>query len=228
MVVALDIKDAQAMASAWYIVSHSTDYNNVNYSRTVLFKFDATWVFPTPADFENGFRTTYIDGHTPDAWYMNIMPVWQTSGIIPSGPYGNENQMLGPAASYAQNSYTAGIELNQKQPYGILWTITNWAHSGGTQKALANFNPYAEWIDPNDGYQTYRFFYSNGYCCGVPRDWFYNGAPHGQPSDTDDQRVQWPFLLDQGVGFNLITTDNVIPMDQYLRNEGKRNLSYMR
>jgi hypothetical protein len=132
---------------------------------------------------------------------MHIMPVWQTSGISPylpgpNGPYGpyrSESAMLAQVANYAQTSYTAGIELNQKQPYGILWTIANWANTGGTQKALANFNPYAEWINPNDGYGTYQFFYSNGYCCGVPRNWFYNGAPTASLPTRTIKELSGPF-----------------------------------
>ena len=128
---------------------------------------------------------------------------------------------------------TVGTEVNLKQNPGILSSLYNWGDTsgpGGTiGRALGNFNPYAEYIaDGADqsNYNNYQYFYSNGYCCAFLTGYFYNGAPNGQPSDTQDQRPDWDFILANRNGFNLITTDNVLPMGQYLYNRGQRNGSY--
>jgi hypothetical protein len=227
MVIALDIKDSNSMMAAWRVIADNWDWQGTEYTFSTLFKFDATYVFPQYGNFQNAFNTRYLGFQRADYNYMNIIPVWQTSGINPNGGYGSEEAMVNAAINYSYPAYTVGIEMNQKQPGGIGSGIPSYIYGTGAPLALANFNPYAEWIDPNDSYGTYQFFYSNGYCCGVPRNWFYNGAPYGQRSDTDDQRTQWPFLLDEGIGFNLITTDNVVPMLRYLQNEGRRNISYL-
>jgi hypothetical protein len=219
------------MQAAWKVIAFNRVWTGYPYYASTFFKFDATWVFPGTVNFESAFTSHYISQYAPDSSYMNIMPVWQTSGITPYrpdgtlAPYGSEQEMYNAVYYYSYKPYTVGLEFNQKQVGGILQTIVLNIFDS-SDLASANFNPYAEYIDPNDGYGTYQFFYSNGYCCGRPRDWFYNGSPFGQPSDTDDLRTQWGFLLDSGLGFNLITTDNVLPMRQYLVNEGRRNTSY--
>jgi glycerophosphoryl diester phosphodiesterase len=227
IVVALDIKDGNAMQAAWRVVASNNDYKGTPYVESVFFKFDAAWVYPYFDNFKNAFNSHYAGNGTysnPDWIVMNIMPVFQTSAISPR-LYGSEDQVLSAIRTYEGQAAVLGVEVNLKQSPGILSRIPAWK-VGSTSTALANFNPYAEWIDANDPYQTYRFFYSNGYCCSVPRDWFYFGGLSGQPSDTNDLRLDWNFLLDQGIGFNLITTDNVLPMAQYLYQEGRRNTSY--
>lgn len=224
VVLALDIKDANAMNAAWQVVARNLDYHGYSYAYTTFIKFDAAWVFPSYDKFQAAFSGHAL-GSNPDYSYMNIMPVFQTSSIQP-GLYGSEGNMQYEAEIYAQQPYTVGIEMNAKQLYGIGSGVSI-IISQQYKVALANFNPYAEWINPNDQYGTYQFFYSNGYCCGVPRNWFYNGAPYNQPSDTDDQRLSWPFLFSEGWGFNFITTDNVLPMNTYLASQGYRNTSYL-
>ena len=234
IVVSLDIKDSNSMQAAWEVVARNNDYKGEGYFATTFFKFDAASVFPWPSDFEAAFSDYYAGGRNPDYDYINIMPVYQTSGIAP-GKYGSEAQELASMQAYITGNVaaTVGTEVNLKQNPGILSSLYNWGDTsgpGGTiGRALGNFNPYAEYIaDGADqsNYNNYQYFYSNGYCCAFLTGYFYNGAPNGQPSDTQDQRPDWDFILANRNGFNLITTDNVLPMGQYLYNRGQRNGSY--
>jgi glycerophosphoryl diester phosphodiesterase len=225
IVISLDIKDASALQAAWYVVATNKDFNGNSYYQTTFFKFDAAWVYPRLSDFIAAFSNTWWAGGYwfSDAFYLNIMPVFQTSGIAPN-LYGSELGEQQAMATYAQSKMTniVGVEVNQKDYGGNASTLTEFM-SVQSYGALANFNPYREYTR-NDGYNTAAFFYSNGYCCGVPRDWFYNGAPYNQPSDFNDRRLDLTFILNQQ--FNFITTDNVLAVAQTLWNQGRRNTSY--
>jgi hypothetical protein len=229
VVIALDIKDTSSMMSAWQVVARNYDFNGQPYTNSIFFKFDAAHVYPQPWNFQGAFNTYYLGYASADYYFMHIMPVFQTSGIAP-GLYGSESAALSAMQNYAAPSayvkYTAGVEVNLKQNPGILDSLYNAGDTGYIQVALANFNPYAEWINPNDPSQTYQFFYSNGYCCAQLSNYFYNGAPNGQSSDTADQRYDWGFILANYNGFNLITTDNPLAMGYYLWQRGQRNTSY--
>jgi glycerophosphoryl diester phosphodiesterase len=225
VVLALDIKDNTSMSSAWQVVARNEDYNGTLYAYSTFFKFDAAWVFPTYSDFQSAYSSHVVNPIYDDYNYMNIMPVFQTSGIAPN-LYGSESNELSADIDYLRQPYTVGTEVNLKQNPGILSTLYNEGYSGATQKALGNFNPYAEWINPNDPSQSYQFYYSNGYCCAQLSQYFYNGAPNNQPSDTMDQRYDWNFILANQNGFNIITTDNPLAMGYYLWERGQRNTSY--
>jgi glycerophosphoryl diester phosphodiesterase len=233
IVVSLDIKDSNSMMSAWQVVARNSDYKGNPYTQTIFFKFDAAHVFQFLGNFADAFNTHYFSPNAPDSAAMNIMPVYQTSGIA-SGLYGSEARELLSMQTYVTGSPSViGTEVNLKQNPGILSSLYNWGDTSGQGgsigRALGNFNPYAEYIAPGadqSNYNNYKYFYSNGYCCAYLPEYFYNGAPNGQPSDTADQRPDWNFILANRNGFNLITTDNVLPMGLYLYNRGQRNGSY--
>jgi hypothetical protein len=235
VVLSLDVKNGNDAAAAWKVVAFNFDWKGFYYYNTVFFKMDAAWNYRYPTDFINAFsKTSWIcDQHNPntfppctnnDSAYIKFMPVFQTSGIAPN-LYGSESAELAAMQAYADQPYTVGIEVNLKENPGILSSLYNWGDSGGTPKALANFNPYKEWtadnVDKTD-YNNYKYFYSNGYCCAFLKQYFYNGAR----SDTQDQRPDWNFILANRNGFNFITTDNSLAMGMYLWNRGQRNTSY--
>jgi glycerophosphoryl diester phosphodiesterase len=238
VVLSLDIKNGSDAQAAWKVVATNYDYHGLNYYNTAFFKMDAAWNFPYPADFTNAFSNTYYvctvgnfcNGTTyKDSDYIKFMPVFQTSGIA-QDLYGSESAELAAMQAYADQPYTVGMEVNLKQNPGILSSLYNWGDSGATHKALAGFNPYKEWTakdapDPNN-YFYYQYFYSNGYCCAFLNQYFYNGAPEGRPSDTQDQRPDWAFILANRNGFNFITTDNSLAVGNYLWKRGQRNTSY--
>lgn len=237
VVLSLDIKNGSDAMAAWYVVATNYDYHGFNYYNTAFFKMDAANNFPYPYNFINYFSNSYnvctvgnfCSGKTyNDSNYIKFMPVFQTSGIAPN-LYGSESNMLAAMQDYASTYNTVGIEVNLKQNPGILSSLYNWGDSGATPKALADFNPYKEYVaggvDPTN-YFNYQYFYSNGYCCAFLNQYFYNGAPNHQPSDTQDQRPDWSFILANRNGFNFITTDNPLAMGQYLWNRGQRNTSY--
>jgi glycerophosphoryl diester phosphodiesterase len=230
VVISLDVKDANDAVAAWFVVANNSDFNGQGYWQTVFFKMDAAWNFPWPTDFKNKFRNYgwACRCGTTDDNYIKFMPVFQTSGIQP-GLYGSESAELSAMQAYNSYPFTVGIEVNLKQNPGILTSLYNWGDSGATPKALADFNPYKEWTLGNvdaTNYLNYQYFYSNGYCCAYLSNYFYNGAPHGQPSDSQDQRPDWSFILANRNGFNFLTTDNPLAMGNYLWNRGQRNTSY--
>jgi glycerophosphoryl diester phosphodiesterase len=233
IVIGLDIKDDSAAQAAWQVVAHNYDYFGTPYAQTVFFKAAAT-NYPQPWIFQQAFNGHTISPSFEDWNAMNFMPVYQTGMIKEtvfwpnSGGFG-EWELLNSLTNYVQTynyPFFVGAEVDLKDDPGILTTLYNKnTTSGGPQITMGNFNPYAEWIDPNDPYQTPRFFNSNGYCCSAPRDWFFNGSPYGLPSDGNDLRLSWDFLYNHS-NFNMITTDNVVPMNTWLANRGKRNTGY--
>jgi glycerophosphoryl diester phosphodiesterase len=230
VVLALDIKDNNAMQAAWSVVARNKDFHGVPYTSSVFFKFDASYIYPMPANFQAAFSGHDLGMSQPDYYYMNIMPVFQTSAIRPSGPYRNEGGVATAAATYLAQNYVVGVELHQKQYGGILtgtYSIVNNETSLGRYynqgKAIAQFIPYAEWINPNDPSKTYQFFYSNGYCCAQLSNYFYNGAPNGQPSDTQDLRYDWNFAWTNNRGNTFLTTDNSQAFGYWLWQQGFRN-----
>jgi hypothetical protein len=198
--------------------------------KTVFFKMDAAWNFKYAIDFLTYFSGTYYacNCYYNDSYYIKFMPVFQTSGIAPN-LYGSEATMLAAMKVYASISNTVGMEVNLKKNPGILSSLYNWGDSGATPLALAEFNPYKEYtystVNKTD-YNNYQYFYSNGYCCAFLKQYFYNGLPNGQDSDTQGQRPDWNFILANRNGFNFITTDNPLSMGNYLWNRGQRNTSY--
>jgi glycerophosphoryl diester phosphodiesterase len=229
VVLALDIKDANAMQTTFHVLAPNHDFNGITMVSSTIFKFDAAHIYRTPEDFQADFDGNELGMNQPDYNFMNIMPVYQTSHVAP-GLYGNEVAILDSVDSYLASGFTAGVELNMKQYGGILTNTYNtvWRSSGNQNQALAQFNPYAEWINPNDPTQTYQFFYSNGYCCAPLSNYFYNDPRYGWPSDTQDLRYDWNFVWTNNQGIKLITTDNSQAMGYWLWQQGKRNTNYFR
>ncbi|MBB6142990.1 glycerophosphoryl diester phosphodiesterase [Silvibacterium bohemicum] len=223
-VFTLDVKDGTSLQAVWKLIAQTGFY------RVAILKYDAAYTYMWPATLQSDFnKLMYVTKNSsdPDSNYVKVMPVYQTSGIAP-GRFGSEPRELASMQAYNAFPFTAGMEVDLKQNPGILTSLYNWGDSG-TPRALANFNPYKEWVASGadqTNYVNYQFFNSNGYCCSFLSQYFYNGAPNGQPSDTADQRPDWSFILANRNGFNFITTDNPLAMGSYLWQRGQRNTSY--
>jgi glycerophosphoryl diester phosphodiesterase len=232
-VLALDIKDTNALSYAWRTIAENKAWDGQPFSFHVFFKIDAGWNYKNgPSDFQNQFsshlQVQYQNvAYLPDWQWMYIMPVLQTSSA-------SQDQLDGVANVNANVelwktfSRTVGVELDQKEPGGNLsQASSNW----GNSTSLANFMPYAEWISPSDHYNTYLFFNSNGYCCSSLQKYLYPGGYDGGgvpiPADNTDQRYDWSFILYGATRFNLVTTDNVLPVLNSLSSAGMRNTGRM-
>jgi GH18 family chitinase/lysophospholipase L1-like esterase len=235
MVLTLDIKDQATAAAAWQVVACTDesvpctyDYLGNSYANTTLFKIAAR-NFKTTAAVEQ----TFAAGPGPSA--AHLFPYFGTANIAPgvfgSGPSGGESPITQTIYAYETdpNLHVSAVEVDLKQPNGILTLTTDFAktnsNTGGTER-VGNFSPYVEYWDPSDpGHTTPEFFSKYGYCCETLADYYFNGSPYGLPSDTDDQRASQPFILSNN--FTIITADDAINWVQTLKGLGLRVTKYL-
>lgn len=238
MVLSLDIRDATMAKAAWNVINSSLDGYGRNYARTTLFKVPAK-AFASAQDVVNTFPG--------NGYSANFQPVYNTGDIAP-GPmpqnqldfggtdvnsaatgYGSEDAIIRSLDEFEANLgiNVAGVEIQIKQINGILTQVLNQAkmnYRTHLREAVTVFSPYVDYYAPGDtGRTDPLFFKTNAFCCVRLSDFYYNGAPNGQPSDTDDRRGDLNYLLQQG--FNSITYDNPADYTTRLAAMGKRNLS---
>jgi GH18 family chitinase/glycerophosphoryl diester phosphodiesterase len=234
-VLALDIKDASSAQAAWQVVAANGDYLGRPYANSVLFKING-FTYPTPTDFETAFSGHSFPGLTnPDGTpivdyqMLNYWPVFNTN-MVTSGSFGSEGAIIDTIKSFQQKHEYVATELNYKQNGGILAPVLFQTHQDpttGLQVSIGDFNPVAEWIDPNDPANTPMFYRIDGSCC-IALSAFYQPpveTPDGTLEDTADNRTDYTFIINNG--FNIITTDNATSLSQLLDDEGKRNLCHM-
>lgn len=240
MVLSLDIRDPKIASAAWAVVSKNSDYKGRNYILTTLFKVPAKW-FATPRDVE----ITFPSG--PGFYTPNFVPVYNTADIAPGaivdtlfggvdvgpGPsgYGSETAIIQSIKDFENdvNIHVAGVEVSVKQSGGILTDVLKAARTNfrtGQPMAVGIFSPFADYYAPSDPNRVDPlFFKTDGYCCVRLSDFYYNGGPNGQPSDTADSRSSLLYLSVQN--FDFVTTDNPVSYDSQFAAVGKRVLSHI-
>ena len=223
MVLSLDIRDPRTAAAAWVVIANSRDYLGRSYAASTLFKVVAK-AFRTPADFKSNFS------FGPGYQAVNYWPVYNTSDIAPD-VFGDEQSLILHLRNFQSDPTikVSAVEIQMKQTPGILNLLLENARENpftGRAQSVTVFSPYVDYYAPGDTAKTDPlFFRTNGYCCVRLSDFYYNGAPNGQPSDTADNRGSFSFV--DGTGFNSVTTDNAATYAAQLRGRGKRNISYM-
>jgi len=233
-VIALDIKDAASAQAAWAVVASNTDYLGRPYAQSVLFKINAS-AFPTVASFQAAFSgISFPDVLNPDgtqAHDYNLIrywPVYSTSAIS-ANQFGGEQAIIDSILDFQKAGIGVLTEINLKQDGGILAPVLAQTQViNGKPIRVGNFNPVAEWIDPNDSTQTPQFYSTDGSCCVKLSSFFQPPTPtdDGVLEDTEDNRPDINFIINNG--FNMITTDNVVTTEQLLSSLGKRNTCYIR
>ena len=240
MVLALDLRDARVASASWAVIANSKDYLGRSYAASTLFKIPAK-AFTTPADVE----ATFAFG--PGAGAANFQPVYNTGDIapgaiadnlfggidVPLGPsgYGSEDNIIKSLQAFENdpNINVTAVEIQIKQQGGILTSVLNAARNNsrtGQPASITVFSPYVDYFAPSDTGKTNPLFYqTNGYCCVPLSNFYYNGTPNNQPSDTADNRGNLDYLVQQS--FNSVTTDNPEDYNARLAALGKRNISYM-
>ena len=199
-VLALDIKDDAAAQACWNLVKAHTDYRGRPYSQSVVFKMPGR-VYKSVAAFAQAFGNDYTS--------VLFWPFYGTNDISPGtsaidNTYGTESALVAGfgneyAITYSIGNFQqspvqlVGTEVNLKQPGGILTTVLAAAKRNDSAPAsVGSFNPEAKYIDPSDTTRTAQFFWAAGpnaaHCCYKLADFYYDGAPSNQPSDTADDR----------------------------------------
>jgi len=239
MVLALDIRDATIAQGAWKVIVDTNDYQGHSYAQTTLFKVPAN-AFASPQDVEAAFR------YGPGSGAAYFQPVYNTGDIAPGAMprnqldfggtdvnsaatgYGSEFAIIQNlhALEQDQNLRIAAVEIQIKQINGILTQVLATAKTNyrtGQRESVTVFSPYVDYYAPSDtGHTDPLFFKTTAFCCVRLSDFYYNGSPNGQPSDTDDRRGDLSYLLQQG--FNSITYDNPAGYTARLAALGKRNI----
>jgi len=239
MVLALDIRDARTANAAWQVINNGYDYLGRNYLLETLFKVPAK-AFATPSDVEVALPAG------PSRYPAYFQPVYNTGDIAP-GPmpqnqldfggtdvnsadtgYGSESEIIHSLQGFENdaNITVAAVELQIKQIGGILTSVLSAAKTNsrtGLRESVTVFSPYVDYYAPSDtGHTDPLFFKTTAFCCVRLSDFYYDGTPNGQPSDTDDKRGDLNYLLQQG--FNSITYDNPAGYTARLAALGKRNI----
>ncbi len=244
MAISLDLRDAATAAAAWKVIATNKDYLDRFYQRSTLFKVPGK-SFASPDDVYNTFSPGVATA--PDE-LANFIPVYNTADISPGaiadtlfggvdvgpGPsgYGSEDNIIRSFQAFENDRrfIVAGVEVSVKQVDGILTKVLNAARTNartGQPMAVGIFSPFADYYAPSDPNRADPlFFKTNGYCCVRLSDFFYNGAPNNQPSDTADNRASLLYLNVQG--FNFITTDNPVSYDAQFAAVGLRTLRYIK
>ncbi|MYM69019.1 hypothetical protein GTP45_19565 [Pseudoduganella sp. FT55W] len=220
-VLAIDVKDRAALQNAWYVVAKTGFYNRA------FFKVDVN-MLPNAWEVDNFFGNLhYVTGNpnSPDSNYVKIMPVYNTANIQPNnalGAGGGEDKVRQSAYSfYAGNKpWYMGQEVNIKQDNGILQATQNDTVASYSSGSRAFFNPTREYESGGKA----LFYNSDGRCCSELTAYLFNGAPYGLQSDTADNRTDWNLFLHTQT-FNMITTDNVLWLNDELKRLGVRNMS---
>lgn len=240
MVLALDMRDAAVARRAFDIISQHNDYQGHSYLETTLFKVPAK-AFPTVADFHDAFPS--------GNWkFVQYQPVYNTGdiapGVIPtelqefsgtdvaSGAtgFGSEQRIIEHLRSFEQSDINVvAVEIQIKAIGGILTDVLAAAKRDaktGESKSVTVFSPYVDYYAPEDRDRTDPLFYkTDGSCCQRLSDFYYNGTPNGQPSDTRDDRGSMLYVNRQG--FSGVTTDNPVAFTEELADIGRRNISYL-
>jgi O-glycosyl hydrolase/glycerophosphoryl diester phosphodiesterase len=233
-VLAFDVKDTDTFKKAWAVIAAATDFLGRPFYADVIWKVGGN-NYKNPAALKADFPNDYQN--------INYWPVYNTSDIAPvtqvavipppddvstaaTAPtsFGSEQAIIDSLDSFYSDSsiHTISAEITQKEPNGILGTMRT--HNISNGRSVAEFSATGDYFAPGD--PTARFFNSkDGSCCQTLDQFYYNGAPHGQPSDTSDQRGDLNFVVNQN--FNIITADTAASWKDQLYALGLRNLSYM-
>jgi len=228
LVLALDVKDPAALDAAWNVIARNGFY------QVTFFKIDAgLWPNPNSVDLFFKDRSYVCKCSTKDDRYVNIMPIFNTSNIAPNNGFGyegGEGKVWGAVSEYLLYHswrWYMGVEINIKQPGGILDSthdmVRSWLGSA-SKGGLAIFNPRREYVGADGSSQYYN---SDGRCCSKLQAYWFDGRPHGLPSDTADLRPDWTFIFDDK-HFTLITSDNVLQLRTELQQRKRRNISRIR
>lgn len=237
-VIAFDVKDTDTFKKAWAVVTLATDFQNRPFSEDVIWKVSGS-NYKTPGDLKVDFPSDYDK--------INYWPVYNTSDISPpaastqtqaalppdsaaiqkAGPttFGSEQAIIDSLDSfYADPSIRIiSAEITQKEVNGILNNTR--IHSIANGRSAAEFSATGDYFSPDDP-NTARFFNSaDGSCCQTLDQFYYNGTPYGQPSDTADSRGDFNFVQSQS--FNIITADTALSWRDKLSALQRRNISYM-
>jgi hypothetical protein len=242
-VLAFDVKDVATFQMAWAAIrAAGDDFLGRPFYGDVIWKVSGN-NFPTPAAFKAAF-TGNING-VPEYEFINYWPVYNTADIAPGTEtltslppdaasatnvsatgFGSEQAIINSLNSFYADPTISIIsaEITQKQPGGILDTVRQNSLSNG--RTAAEFSATGDYFDPNDATHTAQFFASaDGSCCQKLSQFYYNGAPNGQPSDTSDDRGSLSFVL--GENFNIITADTALDWAGQLSGMGLRTLTPM-
>lgn len=214
-VLAVDVKDKIALQNAWYWIAKKGFWNQA------VMKVDVN-MMPNRSAFDSFFGNLhYVDGYNGDNFFAKVIPVFNTSNIQPNnalGAAGGEWKIWDSAGSFNTNeTQFPAMEFNIKETNGIMTSVAR----NGWRTSKAIFNPRREWVDAS---ARPMYFNSDGRCCSHLSAYHYNGSSAGLPSDHNDRRPDWNFVLDEN-GFDLITTDNVLQIRNELQKRGRRNTS---
>lgn len=221
MVLTLDIKDAATAKASWDVLKSNVDYLGRSYAKSVIIKVPAR-NFKSVADYDATFPLTTADD-------PHVFPYFNTGDIKPQ-TYGSETAIQQNIAAIEADTsiHISALEIVLKQYNGILTQTLNYVKSFFPSTAIANFSPYGERTTPADP-NVPEFFTNKGYCapCDTLATYYFNGAPYGEPSDTDDQRGNKDFLVSQE-GINAVTADDTADWIAYLTQKGLHDTKYLK
>jgi hypothetical protein len=254
MVLALDLRDAAAATAAWNVISTTNDYLGNSYAQSTLFKIPAK-AFLNGTNFQDTsvFKTAFAAA--PGYTAVHFQPVYNTGDIAANLYGNETNMISQLTAFESDSTIdVTGVEIQYKKPSGILTGFLAAARTNPVTHnpvTISVFSPYVDYWSTNDSNHTLSlFFTTNGYCC-VPLSNFYYNTPtvptnpivvnpappfsfptqtnpaydSNRPSDTDDQRGAFSFVV--GQGYNSVTRDDAQQFASQLAAQGLRNLSYM-